>query len=93
MQIGRRVAVIVHAMWYEALEGHRVLKDRQLADHPTDLLVATIESDAPAGLWVKPDERFSDFPKSSLFIPWQSIVAAVLLDTDEEPKLRGFAAL
>jgi hypothetical protein len=45
-------------------------------------------------VWIKPDERFSDSSKSSLFVPYRFIVAAVLLDVDDEAKvLKGFSGL
>jgi len=89
---GRRIALAVTREWYETIAKHKFLKDLSLADHPTDLMTATIEDlKSLQGIWVKPDERFSDFPEGSLFIPWSVIVAAFLLGPDDEKKL-GFAA-
>ncbi|HXR39203.1 MAG TPA: hypothetical protein VN776_08920 [Terracidiphilus sp.] len=90
MQAGRRIAFAVDSLWYRTLEAHNFLKGGQLDDHPTDLLVGTIESDDLNGVWIKPDERFSEFPKGSLLVPWRYIVAAALLGPDEEANLLGF---
>jgi hypothetical protein len=61
-----------------------------LNEHPTDMFSATIDDlESPQGIWVKPDERFSDFSLASMFIPWNVIKAAILLGPDDEKKL-GF---
>jgi hypothetical protein len=90
MQVGRRIAFAVESSWYRTLEAHNFLRGGQLDDHPTDLLLGTIESDDINGVWIKPDERFSEFSKSSLLVPWRYILAASLLGPDEESKLLGF---
>ena len=90
MQVGRRIALAVDSQWYKTLEDHRFLKGSQIEDHPTDLLVGSVESDDPNGVWIKPDKRFSDYPAASLFVPWQFIVAAMLLGPDDDTKFLGF---
>jgi len=90
MQVGRRVALAVESQWYRALEPHNFIKGSQIEDHPTDLLIGSIESDDLNGVWIKPDEAFSQFPKASLLVPWRFIVAAMLLGPDDETKLVGF---
>jgi hypothetical protein len=91
MQLGKRIALAVESHWYNALEGHKFLIGGQMGDHPTDVLVGTVESDDLSGVWIKPDERFSEFSKSPLFVPWRFIVSAVLLGPDDEAKLIGFS--
>ena len=77
--------------WYATNAQHKFLKELSPVEHPTDLLTATVDDlESPQGIWVKPDERYSEFSMSSLFIPWNVIVAAVLLGPDDEKKL-GFA--
>jgi len=40
-------------------------------NHPTDLTSPMIEDlESPQAIWVKPDERFSDFSIASLFLSW-----------------------
>ena len=91
MKPGRRIALAVDRRWYETIAKHKFLKGLSLNDHATDLIAATIDDlECPQGIWVKPDERFSDFSEGSLFIPWDVIVAAMLLGPDDENKL-GFA--
>jgi hypothetical protein len=92
IDVGRKIALAVDANWYRALQGHRFLKGgNQNTESPTDLMIATIESlEEPGGMWVKPDERFSDFSKSPLFIPWIYVWSAVFLGPDEDKKLAGF---
>jgi hypothetical protein len=96
MQIkaGRRIALAVETGWYQTLQGHNVLKNA-IPGHPTDILIGIVEElDLPHGVWIKPDDRFSDSSKSSLFVPYRFIVAAVLLDVDDEAKiLKGFSGL
>lgn len=86
------MAVAVERAWYETIAKHKFLKGISLGgDHPTDLITATIDDlESLHGIWVKPDERLSDFSRSALFIPWEVIVSAVLLDADDETKV-GFA--
>jgi hypothetical protein len=91
MEIGRKIALAVDSQWYRTIEGHKFLKGSQLTDHPSDVLVGTLVMyDDPNGLWIKPDERFSEFSKGSLFVPWRFVISAVLLGKDEE-KLIGFS--
>ncbi len=90
MQVGRRVAFAVDSQWYRTLEAHNFLKGGQVGDHPTDLLIGAIESDDVNGAWIRPDERFSEFSKSTLLVPWRYIVAAALIGPEEEPNLLGF---
>jgi hypothetical protein len=89
---GRKIALAVDAQWYKAVEAHRFLKDGpKNAEQPTELLSGSIEDlDDINGVWLKPDEKDSDFSKASLFIPWRFIVTAMLMGPDEEQKLRGF---
>jgi hypothetical protein len=91
MQVGRRIAFAVESSWYKTLAAHNFLRGGQLDDHPTDLLLGTVESNDLNGVWIKPDERFSEFSKGSLLVPWRYIVAAALLGPDEEAKLHGFS--
>jgi hypothetical protein len=93
MKVGRRIALAVESSWYRTLEAHNFLRGSQLDDHPTDLLLGTIESDDLNGVWIKPDERFSEFSKGSLLVPWTYIVAAALLGPDEEARLPGFSGV
>lgn len=91
---GRRIALAVDVNWYKALEGHAFLKNGQVfgPDHPTDVLIGTVQSaDDVTGIWIKPSERMSTFPKASMLVPWRFIVSAMLMDADEEKKLTGFA--
>lgn len=92
MQRGRRIALAVDSQWYRTVEDHSFLKEGQLSSHPTDLLLGTIESDDPIGVWLKPDERYSSFSETSLLVPWRFIVAAMLLGPNDEAKLVGFGA-
>jgi hypothetical protein len=88
----RKIAIAVKREWYRAIAKHKFLKEKEpsFADHATDLFTATIEDlESPEGIWVKPDERFSDFSLASLFVPWNAIVAAMLLGPDDEKRL-GF---
>jgi len=89
MEIGRKIALAVDSQWYKTIEAHKFLRESQMDDHPTDILVGTIDSDDPNGLWIKPSESYSLFSKSSLFIPWRVIVSAILLGPDED-SLIGF---
>jgi hypothetical protein len=91
MQNGKRVGFVVDSEWYRTLAAHNFLKNSQLNDHPTDLLVGTVESDDLTGVWIKPDDGFSEFSKASLLVPWRYIVAAVLFGPDDEKKLSGFS--
>jgi hypothetical protein len=93
IEVGRRIALAVDSEWYRILQEHRFLKGAAITAHPTDLITASVESlDFPHGIWVKPDEKSSDYPKAAMFIPWRFIFAAVLLDADDEAKMqRGFA--
>ena len=85
---GRKIALAVTKEWYTAMVDHRFLKEPSLADHPTDLFSATVQDiTGDHGVWVKPDEKYSDFPKGSMFVPWRVIVAAALLGPDDETKL------
>jgi hypothetical protein len=87
---GRKIALAVDHKWYAGVAAHKFLKDLVLNEHPTDMFSATIEDlESPEGIWVKPDERFSDFSLASMFIPWNVIKAAILLGPDDEKKL-GF---
>jgi hypothetical protein len=90
MQVDRKTAFAVDSQWYKSLAEHKFLKDSQICDHPTDLLIGSVESEDANGVWIKPDERFSEFSKGSLFIPWRYIVSAVLLGADEEARFLGF---
>jgi hypothetical protein len=87
---GRKIALAVKREWYTAIAKHKFLKEPSSADHRTDLFTATIEDlESPEGIWVRPNERFSDFSLASLFVPWNAIVAAMLLGPDDEKRL-GF---
>lgn len=91
---GRRIALAVDVNWYKALEGLAFLKDGQVfgPDHHTDVLIGTVQfADDVNGIWIKPSERMSAFPKASMIVPWRFIVSAMLMDADEEKKLTGFA--
>ena len=93
---GRRIALAVDVNWYKAAEGHGMLKNGPLQgitqDNPTDLLIGTIQSSNDMnGLWIKPSDLNSAFPKASMLVPWRFIVGAMLMDADEEKKLTGFA--
>jgi hypothetical protein len=75
-----------------ALQEHRFLKGAAIADHPTDLIIGKVELlEFPNGVWIKPDERSSEFPNGSMFVPYRFIFSAFLLDADDEAKLKGFA--
>jgi hypothetical protein len=88
---GRRIALAVQKDWYHTIQAHKFLKGMCSAEHPTDVFTASVEDvEAPYGIWVKPDEHFSDFSKGSLLVPWHVIVAAVLLGPDDEKKI-GFS--
>lgn len=89
---GKRIALAVSSEWYRTVQKHRFLKDASAnTDHPSDVFVATLDDlESPHGIWVKPDEQFSDFPKGSLFVPWRVIISAVLLGPDDERKI-GFS--
>ena len=85
---GRKIALAVDREWYKTIAKHRFLKGSSLVEHSTEVFVAVAEDlNGPHGIWVKPDERFSDFPESSLFVPWHVIIAAVLVGPGEEKKL------
>lgn len=88
---GRKIALAVNSEWYTTIAARRFLKDASDKGHPTDILQGRVEDlESPQGIWLKPDERYSDYPEGSLFVPWGVIVAAVLLGPDDEKKL-GFA--
>ena len=92
--VGKRVALALTSEWCQSMAKHRFLKTEAFLDtgHPTDLLVGEIQSlESVHGIWVKPDETFSDFPKGTFFIPWSVIVGAALLGPDDEKKVVGFA--
>jgi hypothetical protein len=90
MQSNRKVALAVDSEWYRALQSHKFLQGAQWQEHPTDVLVGTVDSEDAIGVWIKPDERFSEFSKASLLVPWRYIVSAVHLGPDEEQKMLGF---
>ncbi len=91
MQIGKKIAFAVESGWYRALVAHSFLKGEQLTEHPTDLLLGTVESQDDLGVWIKPDERYSYFPASSVLVPWRFIVSAIPLGQEEEKRLLGFS--
>ena len=85
---GRKIALAVERGWYKTIAKHKFLKDSSLIEHSTEVFAAVVEDlNGMHGIWVRPDERFSDFPESSLFVPWSVIIAAVLLGPDDEKKL------
>lgn len=91
---GRKIAIAVDAQWYRAVEAHKFLKNGpETPDQSADLLMGTIESiDDINGIWLKPDEKNSDFSKASMLIPWRFIVTAMLMGPDEENSLKGFSS-
>ena len=90
MQVVRRIALAVDSQWYKSLEAHNFLKESQFGSHPTDLLIGAIESEDINGIWIKPDNRFSNFSKSTLLVPWRHVVSAALLGQDEEASMLRF---
>jgi hypothetical protein len=87
---GRRIALSVRREWYRSVAEHKFLKNLSPVDRPTAVFTATVEDlENPTGVWVKPDERFSDFPLNALYVPWDVIETAVLLGPDGEKKI-GF---
>jgi hypothetical protein len=90
MQVGKKIAVVVETIWYRQLVGVNFLTNAQIEDNPTDMLVGTTVSEEPNGIWLKPDQRYSPFSKSSLFIPWRFIWSAIVLGAEEEKQMLGF---
>ena len=95
VEAGRKIALAVDRKWYIAIAGHRFLKGvSQHEDHPTEILTGELQDfEGTEGVWLKPNEECSDFPKGSLFVPWRFIFAAVLLGPDDEARFKpGFSS-
>jgi len=88
---GRKVALIVEGNWYAILQRHRFLKDQPIeTEQSTNALSGELQDvENPNGIWLKPDEKWSEFSRGSLFVPWQFILTVVLLGPDED-KRPGF---
>lgn len=88
LKVGRKIALVVAGDWYREMARYNILKSPN--EDTTDLLSGVVDDvEAPNGMWIKPDEKYSEFPKGSMLVPWHVIIGAVLLGPDEEKKL-GF---
>ncbi len=86
---GQEIALAVDREWYKTIAKHKFLKDSALIEHSTEVFAGVVQDlNGPHGIWVKPDEGFTEFSESSLFVPWSVIIAAVLLAPHDVKKLR-----
>ena len=90
INVGRKIALVVDRKWANAIAAHKLIRMPEIADHPTDMIMGTIDDlESVHGIWIKPSAKHSDFSLASLFIPWGVISAAMLMGADDEKKM-GF---